>query len=136
MVNLYHSILSDPMRTSLIQITNTSKNTPPVMVRNCTNFAQKLRGLMFEPSIPPYGGILLDESTDSIVNSSIHMLFMNFDITAIWINSNNEVVDVKLARKWALAYFPQKPARYILETSAQRFDDFSVGDHLSIAHVE
>ena len=91
---------------------------------------------MFAPSLPANYGILLDEQSDSTLNTSIHMLFMNFDITAVWIDSNRQVVDVKVAKKWALAYFPKSPARYILETSTDRFDDYSIGDQLSFSNVE
>jgi len=91
---------------------------------------------MFVRSLPENYGILLDEQADSTVNTSIHMLFMNFDIAAIWIDSGKQVVDVKLAHKWALAYFPKKPARYILETSPARINDFAIGDLLSFTNVE
>lgn len=90
---------------------------------------------MFNPGLPEYGGILLDEHSESVVNTSIHMLFMNFDITAVWINSNKQVVDVKLAKKWALAYFPKSPARYVLEISSDRMNDFQIGDRLEFSHV-
>ncbi len=91
---------------------------------------------MFVRSLADHSGILLDEQTDSSVNTSIHMLFMNFDITAVWINSSKQVVDVKLAKKWTLAYFPKSPARYILETSPARINDFAIGDQLSFSNVE
>lgn len=123
------------MKSSLIQITNKSQSSPPLVVKNCTTFLQNLRGLMFVPDLPEYGGILLDEHNDSILNTSIHMLFMNFNITAVWIDTNFQVVDVKLARKWVLAYFPKTPARYVLETSASRQGDFAVGDKLEFANV-
>lgn len=90
---------------------------------------------MFAPKLPEYGGILLDEHSDSIMNTSIHMLFMNFDIAAVWIDSNRQVVDIKLAKKWKLAYFPVAPARFVLEISASRLGDFSVGDKLEFADV-
>jgi len=124
------------MMTRLIQISNLNKDTQPVLAKNCTHFMQKLKGLMFEPSLADHSGILLDEQSDSSVTTSIHMLFMNFDITAVWINSNKQVVDVKLAKKWALAYFPKRPARYILETSPARINDFAIGDQLSFSNVE
>lgn len=91
---------------------------------------------MFEPSLATDQGVLLDEKSDSRINTSIHMLFMNFDITAIWINSQNQVVDVRLAKRWALAYLPSKPARYVLEASALRINDFLVGDQVNFTNVE
>ena len=90
---------------------------------------------MFVATIPDQGGILIDEQSESLVNTSIHMLFMNFDITAVWINAKFEIVDVKLAKKWALAYFPVKPARYVLEMSASRLNEYQIGDMLSLKNV-
>ena len=90
---------------------------------------------MFEKDLPENGGILLDEHSESKVNTSIHMLFMNFDITAVWIDSKQRVVDVKLAKKWGLAYFPKSPARYVLEISSQHLNDFHEGDQLEFVHV-
>ena len=138
MVNLSNIyILAEfTMIKHLIQVSNLNNPSHPIVAKNCTQFMQLFKGLMFERSLPQNYGILLDEKSDSTVNSSIHMLFMNFDITAIWINSDRRVVDVKLARKWALAYFPKAPARYILETSASRINDFSIGDQLSFSNVE
>ncbi len=138
MVNLSNILIlaEITMKTNLIQITNITKSTKPLVARNCTRFVERFRGLMFAPSLPANYGILLDEQSDSTLNTSIHMLFMNFDITAVWIDSNRQVVDVKVAKKWALAYFPKSPARYILETSTDRFDDYSIGDQLSFSNVE
>jgi uncharacterized membrane protein (UPF0127 family) len=57
---------------------------------------------------------------------------MNFDICAVWINQKNSVVDVKLAKKWRLAYLPIKPAQYVLELNASRISDFVIGDQLQM----
>lgn len=119
-----------------IQITNLSRKVTPVIVKNCDTFFSRLHGLMFVPALAPNEGILIDEKLDSRMNTSIHMLFMNFDITAVWINSQNQIVDVKLAKRWALAYTPLKPARYILEIGASRILDFQIGDQVSYSNVE
>jgi uncharacterized membrane protein (UPF0127 family) len=60
------------------------------------------------------------------------MLFVWMDLAVVWINSYNEVVDVKLARPWRLAYLPGKPARFVLELAAGHLQDFQVGDRLTI----
>lgn len=80
------------------------------------------------------GGALLVEDKDSRVNASIHMLFMRFDIAAIWINGENKVVDVQIAKRWRLAYLPAQPARYILETHVTQANNFKIGDQITISH--
>jgi uncharacterized membrane protein (UPF0127 family) len=66
------------------------------------------------------------------IESSIHMLFMSYDLTVVWIDDNYRVVDVKLCQKWKPAYFPASAARYVLETHVDRLNDFKVGDILAV----
>lgn len=66
------------------------------------------------------------------VESSIHMLFMLFDLTVVWLDDQYCVVDVKLCRRWRPAYFPAGPARYVLETHTDRLPDFQIGDRISV----
>jgi uncharacterized membrane protein (UPF0127 family) len=95
----------------------------------------RLRGLMFKKNIDPGTGILLVENSESRVNTTIHMLFMNFDIATIWIDSNNKVVDTRYARRWHPFYAPTAPARYTLETHPNHLADFQVGDTLEFLNA-
>lgn len=88
-----------------------------------------------QPAIKPCSGILMAESKDSRVDTAIHMLFMRFDIAVIWINSNQEVVDTRLARKWQLMLVPAAPARYVLETHPDHLGWFRNGDRLELIHA-
>lgn len=105
---------------------------PPICARACDTFFCKLRGLTFRKKLPPGEGLLLIEEKDSRINASIHMLFMWMDLAVVWIDSSNHVVDVRFARRWRPAYFPAKPARYILEMPAEHLNDFSTGDLVAI----
>ena len=98
----------------------------------CASFSSRLRGLMFTQEISPEGGIIMDEKRPSRMDSAIHMLFMNYPITVLWLDPDLVVVDKVLAKPWALAYLPQKPARYVVELHASRLDDFAVGDQLEM----
>ena len=112
-----------------IRITNlTNQQPPPIVAGYCQSFICQLRGLMFTKHLPENHGLLLVQNADSIVNSSIHMMFMWIDLAVIWINSENSVVDKVMARKWKLAYFPKKAAKYVLETDTSHINDFNIGD--------
>lgn len=113
----------------------THPHIPPVTAKYCQSFACQLKGLSFQRTINPYEGLLLVQRSDSRFDSSIHMIGMNFDLCVAWINSEYEVVDVRLAKRWRPAYFSQKPARYVLETHVERMKDFSIGDHVEIKPV-
>jgi uncharacterized membrane protein (UPF0127 family) len=119
-----------------IQILNRTHSLPhPIKVAYCSSFMSRFLGLMFQKTIRPNEGILLVETLESKVNTTIHMLFMNFDIAVIWIDSHKTVVDTRLARRWRLYYAPATPARYTLETHPDRLTDFQVGDSLDFVNV-
>jgi uncharacterized protein len=110
----------------------TQPRNKPIRAGFCSSFLCRLRGLMFRKSLGDYEGLLLVQPKSDRLDSAIHMLFMNFDITAVWIDNQQQVVDVKLARRWRPAYFPAKAARYVLEIHPSRINDFQAGDQLSI----
>lgn len=116
-----------------VKIHNLSRGKSPyIQAIYCRSFICQLRGLMFKRSIAEHEGLLLVQPRDGIISASIHMLFMRFSIAVIWINMVNEVVDVRLAHPWRLAYLPARPASYILETHPERLKDFQIGDKVEI----
>ena len=108
----------------------------PVKAIYCDSFLCRLRGLMFRRMLSDYEGLLLVQSKDSRFDSSIHMMFMWFDIGVLWINQSSEVVDVCLARQWHLAYFSKHPARYVLEMRPERLNDYQIGDKVQFNDIE
>jgi uncharacterized membrane protein (UPF0127 family) len=114
-----------------INISNLSRPLAhTIRARYCDSFLCRLRGLTFRRSLPARTGLLLVESRDNRLDASIHMLFMWMDLAVIWIDSSLRVVDVKLARRWKLAYLPQAPARYVLELPVDCQPNFVIGDIL------
>lgn len=117
-------------------IQNSSRPLPqPIRARYCDTFFTKFLGLMFKPGIGKHEGILLVERRDSRVDTAIHMLFMRFDIAAIWINSERKIVDARLARKWQVAVAPAQPARYVLETHPDQLTAFAIGETVEFSHA-
>jgi uncharacterized membrane protein (UPF0127 family) len=90
---------------------------------------------MFRSSLPLEMGLLLVESRDSRLDTSIHMLFVFMDLAVVWINSEKVVVDTVLARSWRPAYAPSHPAKYILEIHPSRLGEFSIGDHIEFQNA-
>lgn len=90
---------------------------------------------MFRSRISREEGLLLVGARDSRLDSSIHMLFIPFSLTIVWINSEMRVVDKILARPWRPAYFAKQPARYALEIHAERWEDFEIGDIVQFKHA-
>ena len=87
-----------------------------------------LRGLMFQLELTPNEGLLLVNGKESRIDSSIHMLFVPFDLAVFWINSKMQVVDKVIAKSWRPVYLPSRAARYTLEIHSSRFGDYNIGD--------
>lgn len=113
----------------------TSPFSEPLRGKLCTGFFERFRGLMFDRDLPRNECIILDEGTESKLNTSIHMFFMFYDITTVWADKNWKVVDIKIARKWKPYYAPTHPARYVLEARTEWFEAFHKGDQLRISNV-
>ncbi len=115
----------------IVKIRNRNRQDAPIIQANlCDTFFRKFRGLMFTREIDQARGVLFKDNAETVVNSAIHMLFMNYDICVVWMNQMVTVVDVQIARKWRLLYKPKVPACYTLELNICRFSDYSVGDTL------
>jgi uncharacterized protein len=108
------------------------KNEKKIKTEVAETFFSKFRGLMFRKELAPDDGLILSESSESIINTSIHMLFMRFDITVLWLNREFKIVDKCFARRWRPAYFSKYPAKHVLELHISQIDHFSVGDTLKV----
>ena len=85
---------------------------------------------MFSRQLNIDEGIILAESRESRINTSIHMLFMYYDLAVLWLDKDLCVVDKVLAKKWFPFYFPKQPAQYVLELHPSQFSEYSIGDRL------
>jgi uncharacterized membrane protein (UPF0127 family) len=122
--------------TRQIIIRNTSRQTAPsARIQYCDTFLTQLRGFTFRARLPRDEGLLLVGKRDSRLDSSIHMLFVAFDLAVFWINSDMQVVDKVLAKSWRPAYFSKKPAKYVLELHPERWDDYETGEIVEFKDV-
>ena len=115
--------------TKFITIENNNRRIETLpRIKVCDTFATQLRGFTFRSRLAPDEGLLLVGTRDSRLDSSIHMLFVAFDLAVFWINSNMQVVDKVIAKSWRPAYFSKQPARYVLEIHPERWGDYEIGD--------
>jgi uncharacterized membrane protein (UPF0127 family) len=113
----------------LITIENKNRKIDSLpRIKYCDTFLTQLRGFTFRSRLGLDEGLLLVGTRDSRLDSSIHMLFVAFDLTVIWINSDLQVVDKIIAKSWRPAYFSKRPARYVLEIHPERWADYEIGD--------
>ena len=115
--------------TKFITVENqTKKIGSPAQIKFCDTFLTQLRGFTFRSRLIPDEGLLLVGKRDSRIESSIHMLFVSFDLAVFWINSEMKVVDKLIAKIWRPAYFSKQPAKYVLEIHPDRWGDYEIGD--------
>lgn len=113
-----------------MKLQNLTHPIEPIDFRICDSFISRFRGLMFKSEINENEGIGLISKPPGIINSSIHMFFMGFDIAVIWLDDSMRVVDKVLAKKWRPYYAPDKPAKYTLELHPSHLQDFHPGDQV------
>jgi uncharacterized membrane protein (UPF0127 family) len=89
---------------------------------------------MFSRKLDLDCGIILVEKNETRINTTIHMMFMNYDITALWLDKHMVIVDKVLAKSWVPIYIPKKPAQFIIELHHSRFSDYSIGDQLELMY--
>lgn len=115
--------------TRQIRVINQSRDVDsPPRIRYCDTFLTLLRGFTFRSPLSRDEGLVLVGKRDSRLDSSIHMLFVSFDLCVVWINAEMKVVDKVLAKSWRPAYFSKFPAKFVLEIHPDRWTDFEVGD--------
>ncbi len=123
------------MTRSIRVINNNREIESPPRVKYCDTFFTQLRGLTFRTHLSRDEGLILVAKRDSRLDSSIHMLFVAFDLCVVWINSEMKVVDKVLAKSWRLAYVSKVPAKFTLEVHPDRWNDFEVGHVLEFIHA-
>jgi uncharacterized membrane protein (UPF0127 family) len=122
--------------TKYISIENKSRWMDGTLrIKYCDTFLTQLRGLTFRARLARDEGLLLVGTRDSRLDSSIHMLFVAFDLSVIWINSQMQVVDKVLAKSWRPAYFAKQPAKYVLEVHPERWEEFQIGDTVQFTNA-
>lgn len=98
--------------------------------RWCAGTWCRFKGLMLRRTLPSDEGLIFVYRRPSRLDTAIHMFFVFFPISAIWLGSDLRVVDAKLARPWRPAYMPQAPAQYIIEGVPDLLERVAVGDRL------
>lgn len=119
------------MKDHLIQLQNqTHPLETPLRVTLCHTFFCRLKGLMFRRHLLPDQGLLLVEQNEGRYSAAIHMLFMRFDLTVVWLDAGLKVVELRYARRWHPVYLPKNQAQYVLETHVSAQSLFEIGDQI------
>ena len=118
------------LQLETMQLINLSNPSKPIKIEVCRSFFSKFKGLMFQHRLDEQEGIALVADSSGIINNSIHMFFVNFDIAVIWLDSSMHVVDKTIAKKWHPYYAPKNPALYTLELHTSKIAEFNKNDQV------
>lgn len=113
-----------------MQITNrTRQTTLATQARRARGFRRRLMGLMFQPSLPEGGGLLLEPE------SSIHTFFMRFPIDVLYLSREGTVLRaVPAMPPYRLGPLITRGCHTVLELPPGTLaaTGTQVGDHLTI----
>ena len=87
------------------------------------HFLPKVRGLMFAKPLLRGKGVVLVASHESILDSTIHMLFVFFPIDVLFLDKKKRVVEIKKNLKPFTIYNSKRKAQYVIELPAGRIQD-------------
>jgi len=119
-----------------ISIENKNRDLDGVLqIKYCDTFLTQLQGLMFRSRLARDEGLILVGTRDSRLESSIHMFFVAFDLTVLWVSADMKVVDKVLAKSWRPIYVSKQPAKYVVEIHPERWGDFEIGDEVQFKNV-
>lgn len=96
-------------------------------------FQKRLLGLMFRQKTEFPMLFEIPQNIGSRMRSSIHSLFMRFDLKLVFIDKNNIVFEMADLKPWRL-YVPKKEAKYIIEFDKSKFENYNIkiGDKIEI----
>jgi len=110
------------------------RNTGEIMFQRsrwCKSRWCRFWGLQFRRKLKLGEALILVHPDEGVLQSSIHMFFVNFPIAAIWIDSMGRVTSAQLAKPWRPYYASPSPAQYVLETSPDFLSEVEVGDEFN-----
>ena len=101
-------------------------------IRIADDFFSRLMGLMFREDAKVPLLFEIPQKVNSRKRSSIHSLFMRFDIVLVFIDGNNLVYEIADLAPWNY-YVPEKSAKYIVEFDKKEFNNcLKIGDEIEI----
>lgn len=99
------------------------------------SFLRRLRGLMFTRRPRD---LVIVSPRESVLSSSIHMMFMSYPLDVVWLDSSKKVVDLRSGVQpfsllkpstWRI-HKPGRSAKYVVELGVGELGKTEIGDEL------
>ena len=100
-------------------------------VKIADNMILRAKGLMFEKKKNFDYALVFYFSNESRIGCSLHMLFMNFSVDVLFLDTQKKVVDKVTLKPWILNYTPKKAAKYVVEMPQNTTKNIKLNDKIS-----
>lgn|GEM_PF-564324 len=87
-------------------------------VKFANNTLERMKGLMFENEKKFDYALVFSFPKKGRVETSLHMMFVFFPITAVFLDENKIVTDVALLTPFTPNYTPKSPSKFVIELPA------------------
>ena len=115
-----------------LRILYNKESNMEIKVGIADSFSSRLLGLMFKKKTEYPLLFEIPNTINRRHRSSIHSLFMRFDIVLVFIDGNNLVYEITDLAPWNY-YVPEKSAKYIVEFDKKEFNNcLKIGDEIEI----
>lgn len=110
---------------------STKKKQVMAKTRMASTSWNKLKGLMFENHEKFDYALVFLLRKESIIEATIHMMFVFFPIDIVYLNKEQKVVDIaQNIRPFTPSYSPKKPSKFFIELPVGVAKGISLGDKL------
>ena len=102
-------------------------------IRIANSFFKRFLGLMFKARCDYPLLFEIPQNIKIKERSSIHSLFMRFELTLVFIDDDNLIYEIANLKPWKY-YVPKKGAKYIIEFDKNEFEnyDLKIGDEIEL----
>lgn len=102
-------------------------------IKIADDFFTRLIGLMFRKNSKYPLLFEIPQKINRKERSSIHSLFMRFELKLVFIDEENKIFEIADLKPWSY-YVPEKSAKYVVEFDKNKLDgvDLKIGDEIII----
>ena len=97
-------------------------------IKRCKTISSQIKGLMFSRR----KNLMFVYNNPIYVD--LHMLFVFFNVDALYVNDDREIVEIKHMKPFRLTYKAKHKAKYVIELTEKHM--FNVGDKVEISGNE
>ena len=112
-----------------------NSNEKMIKIEMANGFFKRFRGLMMRSKCEYPLLFEIPQNIQIKERSSIHSLFMRFELTLVFIDDANLIYEIADLKPWKY-YVPKKGAKYIIEFDKNEFEnyDLKIGDEIELKY--